>query len=152
VAYALGDNGGPAVGDFYPFEDVSVSLLGQVWSGLPYTPTSSNDSPLYELTNTKRFPWVHQWDVRAMKRFQLAGFRWGLQLDVYNIFNSVNAFGIDDTGIENGIVDRYRGRIGYTNGSSSQSLRHWGGWENAIPNPNAWDSGRRIRAGVSVEF
>jgi outer membrane receptor protein involved in Fe transport len=152
VAYALGDDAGPAVGDFYPFEDVSVSLLGQIWSGLPYTPTSSNDSPLYELTNTERFPWTHEWDLRAMKRFEVAGLRWGLQLDVYNIFDSVNAFGIDDTGIEFGIVDRYRGRIGYTNGSASQSLRHWGGWENAIPNPNAWDSGRRIRAGVSVEF
>lgn len=148
VSYGLGSGEGPALGGIKPFSDLSLSLLGQVGSGVPYTPTSSNDSPLYELTNTIRLPWTHSWDLRALKKVSLGKVRWGIQMDVYNLFDSMNVISIDD----GGAIDQYRDRVGYTNQSGATSLRNYGGFENSIPLPTAWDSGRRIRLGVSVEF
>ena len=148
LTYNVGQGEGPAVGGIRPFSDLSLSLLGQVASGQPYTPTSSNDSPMYELRNSKRLPWEHSWDFRAMKRIPVGGLKWGLQVDVYNLFDSKNAFGLDDLGV----VDQYRNLIGYSNASGATNVRNYGGFENALPNPTAWDSGRRIRVGVSLEF
>ncbi len=148
LSYSLGSGEGPVIGGIRPFSDLNVSLLGEVGSGLPYTPTSSNDSPLYELTNTIRLPWTHEWDLRVLKKIGYGKVRWGIQMDVYNIFDSMNVVSLDD----GGSIDQYRGRIGYTNQSGATSLRNYGGFENSIPLPTAWDSGRRIRLGVSVEF
>ncbi|MBN1424418.1 outer membrane beta-barrel protein [Candidatus Fermentibacteria bacterium] len=148
LSYGLGSGEGPSIGGIKPFSDLSVSVLGEIGSGLPYTPTSSNDSPLYELTNENRLPWTHEWDLRLLKKLTLGKVRWGIQMDMYNVFDSMNVVSIDD----GGAVDQYRDRIGYTNSSGATSLRNYGGFENSIALPTAWDSGRRIRLGVSVEF
>jgi len=148
LTYNVGNGEGPAIGGFQPFSDFSLSLLGQVASGQPYTPTGINDSPQWELRNSIRLPWEHSWDLRALKRIGVGGLNWGLQVDVYNLFDSKNAFGLDD----GGVVDQYRNLIGYSNASGATNVRNYGGFENAMPNPNAWDSGRRIRVGVSLEF
>lgn len=148
LSYGLGAGEGPSFGGIKPFSDVSVSLLGEIGSGLPYTPTSSTDSPLYELTNTLRLPWTHEWDLRFLKKINFGKVRWGIQMDVYNLFDRKNVVSLDD----GGAVDQYRNRIGYTNASGAENLRNYGGFENSISMPTAWDSGRRIRFGVSVEF
>jgi len=150
VSYSLGEEEGPEFNGFYPFEYLSLNLLGAINSGQPYTPTSGNDSPLYEDTNSKRYPWTHNWDLRLQKKFSVAGLRWGLQADVLNIFNSLNVIGGDDA--NTGLLDAYRERYGYTNQSGASSLRNFGGFENSIPEPNAWYTGRRVRVGVTVEF
>jgi len=150
LSYSLGEEEGPEFNGFYPFEYLSLSLLGEVNSGQPYTPTSGNDTPLYDIQNSKRYPWTHNWDLRLNKQFSLAGLRWGLQADILNIFNSLNVVGGDDA--NTGLLDAYRERYGYTNQSGASSLRNYGGFENAVPEPNAWYTGRRIRVGVTVEF
>lgn len=146
--YHYGKGEGPRIGNFHLLENFNINVLGQFGSGLPYTPNTLTNSPLVPLTNTVRYPWTQDIDLRARRYFTLTkGARAGLVFEVQNLLNRRNAIGPDD----GGIVDAYRNLIGYTNGGTSRS-RNYGGYSNAVPSPFAWANGRIIRLGFTTEF
>jgi hypothetical protein len=70
-----------------------------------------------------------------------------LIFEVQNLLNRRNAIGPDD----GGSVDTHRDFIGFTNTGTSRS-RNYGGYNNAVPIPNAWNNGRIVRLGLNLEF
>jgi outer membrane receptor protein involved in Fe transport len=163
--YRYGEDEGPALGGLRPLENWSVNLLSQVGSGYPYTPTSSQDTPIYEEMNSRRYPWTWNIDVVTRKLFTIAGTRLGLEFEVLNLFDTRNVLGADDAlgGAEEfrTIIDAYRSTqpgedvedwIGYSNQSPATMFRNYGGYPLRWATPDAWDAGRRIRVGLSLEF
>jgi len=164
--YHYGENSGPRIGTWHLLENWNVNVLSTLESGLPYTPEDAGATPLYERTNTERFPWTWNVDLRTRRFFRLGSLRMGLVLEVLNLFNRRNALGPDD----GGLIDAYTGRlwrergidragviptqdrIGFDNASSPSSVRNHGGFKNSVPDPSAWGAGRRIRIGATIEF
>jgi len=91
---------------------------------------------------------VRTTDVRMRKFFTAYGTRLGLILEVYNLFDRQNVIGYD----EGGVIDAYRNRIGYSNGTPASRVANYGGFANSYPSPFAWEVGRRLRLGFSLEF
>ena len=150
VDYHFGENEGPALMGIHPLENWNLNILHTSKSGMPYTPTAANGSDILTEINTKRTPAVHSTDLRMRKYFNFYGdTRLGVILDVFNIFDRKNVVPIDEYSIS---VDRYRDRIGYSNGTPPTRIKNYGGFANAIADPYAWEIGRRLRLGFSVEF
>ena len=147
VDYHYGSEQGPKIGNFFILENFNWNILWQASSGLPYTPQSLTGQDLVELTNTRRIGWNSNLDMRLRRFFDVSSTRLGLIFEVRNLLNNRNEIGIDDSGI----VDRYRDLVGFTNDGTSRS-RNYGGYANAAPNPNAWQSGREILVGAQFEF
>ncbi|MFQ6115887.1 MAG: TonB-dependent receptor plug domain-containing protein, partial [bacterium] len=139
---------GPRIGNFYPLESWNMNILATIASGLPYTPEAFNGTPKFELTNTKRFPWTFDIDVRMRRFFDVVGLRLGAVIEIENLLNRRNAIGPDN----GGIVDAFRDRIGFFNSGSPDGTRNFGGFENAVPDPRAWSNGRIIRLGFAIEY
>ncbi len=165
--YRFGEDEGPALGSVRPLEDWNVNLLFRLGSGYPFTPTRSEDSPIHERTNSERYPWSWNLDLSTRKFINVAGTRLGVLLEVLNVFDVKNVVGADDAfgnaGAESyrTIVDAYRAWqpgadvedwIGYSNQSPATTFRNYGGYPLTWPIPSAWDSGRTVSLGVSVEF
>jgi hypothetical protein len=131
-------------------------MLAQFGSGFPYTPEAYNSTPIYEETNEERLPWTKNVDLRMRRFFDVLGdMRVGVVLEVLNVFNTKNAISWDEdnvTGTGDGVIDAYRNRIGYINSANPTGARNFGGYANSVPDPSAWNPGRRIRLGLSVEF
>jgi outer membrane receptor protein involved in Fe transport len=165
--YRYGEDEGPALGSFKPLENWNIDLLFAFGTGYPFTPTRSEDSPIYERTNSERYPSSWNLDLSTRKFIDIAGARLGLLLEVLNVFNVKRVVGADDAfgnaGAESyrTIIDAYRAWqpgadvedwIGYSNQSPATTFRNYGGYPLTWPIPSAWDSGRRVSVGVSVEF
>ena len=127
----------------------SVNLLSQALSGLPYTPTNANGTDVQNAEFSERTPWVYSTDVNLTRAFKAGGLTWRVLAEVRNLFDHENVVGWDantytlDTYIGSG------GTPGYINDSTSPN---YGLNPKAGPNPDAWDIGRLVRAGLSVEF
>ncbi|MGH7495904.1 MAG: TonB-dependent receptor domain-containing protein [bacterium] len=146
--YHYGDGQGPRLGNFNLLENFNVNVLAQFGSGQPYTPSSLSNAAMLEQTNTQRYPWTYLVDLRARRFFDLtSGTRAGLIFEVQNLLNRRNAIGPDD----GGSVDTHRDFIGFTNAGTSRS-RNYGGYNNSVPIPNAWNNGRIVRLGLNFEF
>ncbi len=165
--YRFGEDEGPALGPLKPLENWNVNLLFRFGTGYPFTPTRSEDSPIHERTNSERYPSSWNLDLSTRKFIDIAGARLGLLLEVLNVFNIKRVVGADDAfgnaGAESyrTIIDAYRAWqpgadvedwIGYSNQSPATTFRNYGGYPLTWPIPSAWDSGRTISVGVSVEF
>jgi outer membrane receptor protein involved in Fe transport len=147
--YHYRKNEGPRVIGLRVLENFNMNLLAQFGSGLPYTPETVTGSPLFEQTNTKRYPWNYVVDLRMRRHFKISsGVRAGVVMEVLNLLNRRNAIGPDD----GGIVDAFRNRIGFTNDTPASTNRSYGGFATSAPNPNAWQNGRIVRVGFTTEF
>lgn len=142
------ENQGPRLGNVYPLENWNLNILHTEASGLPYTPETASGTLIMTKINSLRTPWVRTTDVRMRKFFTAYGTRLGLILEVYNLFDRQNVIGYD----EGGVIDAYRNRIGYSNGTPASRVANYGGFANSYPSPFAWEVGRRLRLGFSLEF
>jgi outer membrane receptor protein involved in Fe transport len=127
----------------------SINVLSQALSGLPYTPTNANGTDITGAEFSERTPWVYSTDLNLSRAFKAGGLTWRVLGEVRNVFDRRNVVGWDantytiDTYIGSG------GTPGYINDSTSPN---YGLNPKAGPNPDAWDIGRLVRAGLAVEF
>ncbi len=80
---------GPALGKFRPLANVSLNLLTNIGSGLPYTKKDSKQRPLTDI-NAARMPWTWNTDLLLTKGFKLLGANMSLNLEMFNVFNRKN--------------------------------------------------------------
>ena len=76
-----------------PSQSWYISLIGQLGSGLPYTPSTldpSIDLPGGEWDNAGRKPVRWSVDLKAAKTFHLKGLKWTAYLNVFNLFNHLD--------------------------------------------------------------
>ncbi len=129
----------------------SVNALSQALSGLPYTPTNANGTDVYGAEFSKRTPWVYTTDLDISRAFKTGALNWRVLAEVRNLFNRRNVVGWDaNTYTINTYIDSPENRrYGYINDNTSPN---YGRNPKAGPNPDAWDAGRLVRAGLAVEF
>ncbi|MCA9734804.1 TonB-dependent receptor, partial [candidate division KSB1 bacterium] len=71
----------------------NFTLLGQLGSGLPYTPASLDPSvtiPSDWWDNSGRKPLRWTIDLKALRMFKYSGMRWGIYANVFNLFNHLD--------------------------------------------------------------
>ncbi len=76
----------------------SVGFISQLATGQPYTPAFLDPSvnyPANEFNNSEHKPILFTFDLRAEKRFALAGVLWGVRMQVDNLFNRLNELSVD---------------------------------------------------------
>jgi outer membrane receptor protein involved in Fe transport len=76
-----------------PTKKSNVSMIGQLGSGLPFSPATLDPSielPGGEWDNTGRKPFRWEFDMRFSQGWKYAGFDWLAILKVFNVFNHVN--------------------------------------------------------------
>ena len=136
---------------FRPRQDIYFSLIGQLGSGLPYTPSTLN--PNIEIpggwwANSGRKPLTWNIDFKANKQFKLAGMRVGIFLNIFNLFNQLNELHVDS-------ITGHAGPRAYT--PEIGALRYYrldavGTFtrEEADYNPTQYSRPRLIQIGMSV--
>lgn len=117
-----------------------VSLVGQLGSGLPYTPTQSDERTGVE--NSARRPGVANVDLFVTRSIQVAGLRPGLFLRVYNLLDADNVTNVyTDTGLPTPNLRYYSGAALGLNSRDEFLLR-----------PDFYAAPRQVQVGVSVDF
>lgn len=132
--------------------DWELSMIWNLRSGLPYSPTYSTGTRIEGQYMSKRTPWTDIADLNVAKFFTLGKYRTSLWLQVYNLFDRTNVQNVDDNygrAGEPNAFDSFRGEPGWVNDSSSPN-----DIQNRLagPNPDAWDNPRTLRLGLGLEF
>jgi outer membrane receptor protein involved in Fe transport len=119
----------------------SISLIGRLGSGLPYTPTAQNVRTAVE--NSERKPYFMTFDLTAYKNFKLMNLNYSVFLRVYNLFNRKNELEVfSDTGRANYTLEVQRtGTIFALNTLDEFFTR-----------PDFYSEPRQVLLGISVEF
>lgn len=78
---------------FVGYDTWGVNFIGDMGSGLPYTPQDARGSLIGEI-NSGRQPWTANVDVRAYKTVRLGFTKTTLFVDVANIFNKKNILNV----------------------------------------------------------
>ncbi|HLA64223.1 MAG TPA: TonB-dependent receptor [Rhodothermales bacterium] len=116
------------------------SIVGRMGSGLPYTPTQSDERTGVE--NSARRPGVMSVDVFATRRINVGGLEPGLFLRIYNLFDAANLTNVyTDTGLATPNLRYYSGAALGLNTRDAFLLR-----------PDFYASPRLIQVGVSVDL
>jgi hypothetical protein len=87
--FDFNDKFGPAIGGFKPLANLSVSLLNNVGSGMPYTIVDSKGNQIGEV-NEGRMPWTFNTDLLVSRGFKVAGVRMSLDFEMLNVLNRKN--------------------------------------------------------------
>lgn len=151
---------GPRIRGLWPFSNINVNLQHRYYSGSPYTPQDAKGNPL--LPNSKRLPSTHQTDMKIVKSFKATGgLRYGLFLDVRNLFNVKNVTDIyyktgepDDNG-EAPIWDPFQYQNYEQRGYNS--AREWweanyANWKEYVNHPIHYGIPRIVRIGIWVKL
>jgi outer membrane receptor protein involved in Fe transport len=72
------------------------SVIGDVGSGLPYTPREPRGKPLGDI-NSGRQPWTGTFDMRVYHKISINPFIVMLTLDIENIFDKRNIYNVFDS-------------------------------------------------------
>ena len=94
LTLALGRDEGPRLLGFFPLENVSLNIIAQFSSGLPYTPTAGIEIQLAE-KNSARIPWFGTVDLHIEKNLATEGFTNTLFVEVLNLTNRRNVLRVD---------------------------------------------------------
>ncbi|MFA5833218.1 MAG: TonB-dependent receptor [Bacteroidota bacterium] len=129
----------------------SISLIGKVGAGLPYTPLPGPGGVEYD-RNTARKPSQTTVDLLAEKEFQLTDFMLTVFVKVFNLFDTLNESDVyEDTGRstytlrgKNGEGAAIDDHVGIVPGVHSMSEFY--------VNPLLYSSPREVRLGVSLNF
>ena len=117
-----------------------VSLVGQLGSGLPYTPTQADQRTGVE--NSARRPGVATVDLFATRTIQIGGLEPGLFLRVYNLLDARNVTNVyTDTGLPTPNLRYYSGAALGLN-SKDEFLRR----------PDFYVAPRLVQVGVSLDL
>ncbi|MBN2091488.1 TonB-dependent receptor [candidate division KSB1 bacterium] len=76
-----------------PVPSMNISFIGQIGSGLPYSPATLDPSielPGDEWDNAGRKPIRWDFDMLLSQKFRFVGFEWNAILKVFNVFNHLN--------------------------------------------------------------
>jgi len=119
----------------------SVSLIGRLGSGLPYTPEVQNLRTSFE--NSERKPAQQTFDLRAYKNFRIGRLNYSLFLKVYNLFDrrNENQVYLDTGRAYYTLVSRYAGDVRGVN-----TLKDF------LNRPDFYSEPRQVVFGVSVSF
>jgi len=122
-----------------------LSLIGNLGSGLPYTPRKTTDvSDLRENSGVKPMSW--NVDLRLNKDFILFDQQFSCFLRILNVFDHLNEVGVyDDTGRAGFTTDLARD-IANNAPTPVNSLEYW------YKNMSHYSEPRRIETGISYRF
>jgi outer membrane receptor protein involved in Fe transport len=136
---------------FGNIDDWNVSLIGQLGTGLPYTPQLWEDQ-VYLQTNSSRRPSTARVDLLAEKIFNLLGHKLSVFLKVFNLFDTLNERVVYfDTGRSTYTLQLEQGG---TKSAKELSERVPGihSPEEYFQRPNYYYPPREVRLGFSFEF
>ncbi|MDZ7394119.1 MAG: carboxypeptidase-like regulatory domain-containing protein [candidate division KSB1 bacterium] len=129
----------------YAGRGYGASLVGQLGSGLPYTPRSTADISTL-LTNSQRKPGNLNVDLRAYKEFRLKPGMLTLFVRVFNLLDRLNEVNVyNDTGRAGFTYDEAVAR-------SSNPLQLVNTLEDWFTNPTHYSEPRRVEVGVTLDF
>lgn len=119
----------------------SVSLIGRLGSGLPYTPTQQNVRTAVE--NSERKPAFSNFDFYAYRNFRVGGQNLNLFVRIYNLLDQKNELDVySDTG-----------RANYTlTAQNSGTIFGVNSLADYLARPNFYSDPRQILAGIGLEF
>jgi outer membrane receptor protein involved in Fe transport len=122
-------------------DDFTITTIGRVGSGLPYTPALQNQRT--GLVNSETRPFQYSVDLYATQHFSFAGYTASLFAKFYNLFDTENELNIfTDTGRANYSVQAgYSGRPRGINSTEEYYTR-----------PDFYSAPRQIVAGVEFIF
>ncbi len=129
-----------------------LSLLWNIRSGLPYSPTDASGTLVEGQYMSHRTDWTNQADLNVSKDIPIGKYKTSLWLQVFNLTDQTNLLNVDDNygraGAPNS-YDDYSGVPGWINDTSSpnNSQNRYAG-----PNPDAFDNPRLVRLGLGLEF
>jgi len=132
--------------------DWSVSFIGNIGSGLPYTPSSVEQLQLpdREFKNSARKPMRYNLDVKANKQFKIGGLNYSIFLRIYNLLDHLNEkYVYSTTGRAT-----YNARLPVDEQIQLEMLRRGGQftmqeWDN---HPSWFSEPRRVQIGLAVRF
>ena len=129
----------------YGAGDWGVSLIGQVGSGMPFTPRRSEDITAL-LTNSQLKPMTHNVDLRAYKDFRFGPGRLTWFIRIFNLFDTLNEINVyNDTG-----------RAGFTTDINIAQATRPPELINPLTmwfiNPTHYSEPRRIETGLTYSF
>ncbi len=131
----------------------SVGFISQLATGQPYSPEfldPNKNFPDNEFLNAGRKPVIFTFDVSAEKRFAIKGVRYGLRLQVDNVFNHLNERSVDaisgraDQIVRLPVVQADRNLVNNVVGLFSRVEDD--------NNPHWYSAPRQIRFAVTVNF
>jgi outer membrane receptor protein involved in Fe transport len=131
--------------------DWTVSLIGRLGTGLPYTPLSSDNGVILQ-RNSSYKPTQYSVDMLAQKELEISGLNLVVFLKVFNLLdrlNEVNVF--DDTG-------RATYTLAIARGEGAAVDQHIGLVDGVHPmseyftNPGNYSDPREVLVGVSLNF
>ncbi len=130
----------------------SVSAIGSIGSGLPYTPSSVEQLqlPTREFKNSARKPMRYNLDIKASKQFRLAGMNYTVFLRIYNALDHLNErYVYSTTGRAT-----YNARLPVDEAIQLEMLKRGGQftmqeWDNR---PSWFSQPRRVQLGLSMRF
>ncbi|MBN2091032.1 TonB-dependent receptor [candidate division KSB1 bacterium] len=126
-----------------PVQNIAMSLIGRVGTGLPYTPSYQTTRAIVE--NSARRPIVYNFDLYSYRDFKIANFNLSLFLRIYNLFDRLNELNVySDTG-----------RATYSLASlSTGGLRPQGinTYHQYITRPDFYSAPREVQVGFEFEF
>ena len=131
------------------FEDSGISVIGQYGSGLPFT-FAPNAGRLV-VNNNERLPWTLRFDVRMDKRFLLTKTTFlVLYVQINNIFDrqNVDAEYFQAGGSMGDTIDPSY----YMQGDADFDGKPDYDMDGKYNDPEVWEMGRVIRAGLTFEF
>lgn len=124
---------GPKFAGIHPLANWQSNLQFAYGSGLPYSSYGTNK------VNDQRLPWTSTTDLKLMRQFSLAPIKLDLFIDVFNLFDRKNVNYINST------------QYYEITGDPSVIMLDVDG-VNYIRNPQVWDNGRQVRAGVAIQL
>ncbi|HPI37156.1 MAG TPA: TonB-dependent receptor, partial [Ignavibacteriaceae bacterium] len=131
--------------------DWNVSLVGQLGTGLPYTPQLW-DEQVYLRTNSERRPSTARVDLLAEKIFDVLGHKLSLFLKVFNLFDTLNERVVYfDTGRSSYTLELERGGVKSAR-ELSERVPGVHSPEEYYQVPSYYYPPREVRLGFSFEF
>jgi hypothetical protein len=131
--------------------DWTVTLVGRLSSGLPYTPQITS-TQVYLTPNSGRKPASYRVDLLADKTFELFGANLVLYLKVYNLFDTANErYVYDDTGRATYTLLEKQGSAEDTNRLAATVPGVHSASEYFVV-PTYYSSPREVKVGLSLEF
>lgn len=124
---------GPELLGVKPLGNWQSNIQFSYGSGLPYSSYGTNK------VNDQRLPWTSSTDLKLLRQFKIAGLGLDLFIDVFNLFDRKNVNYINSSQYYD------------ITGDPSVIMLDVDG-ENYIRNPQVWDTGRQVRAGVAIQF
>jgi outer membrane receptor protein involved in Fe transport len=129
----------------------SVSMIGKLASGWPYTPLIAQSTYL-PISNSERKPWQTTIDMRANKTIKIAGRNFNVFLKVFNVPDFLNQrYVYDDTGSSAYTF------ISQSTEETKEFIRHYGEpgihtWSEYQVRPTYYSSPRSAYLGFSVDL